>query len=85
MSWKSWVVQSVTKATAEQELPHQQFRFGVLAFYRCHATMSLLFRQFVHDIILYIPHFCKASRRIEILVLLWREYVRKDDMSVLIL
>ena len=49
MSWKSWVVQPVTKATTEQELPHQQFWFGVLAFYRCHATMSLFFRQFVHE------------------------------------
>ena len=49
MSWKSRVVQLVTKATTEQELPHQQFRFGVLSFYRCHATMSLFFRQFVHE------------------------------------
>lgn len=48
MPWKSRVVQPVTKASAEQELPHQQLWFGVLSFYRRHATMPLFFRQFVH-------------------------------------
>ena len=63
MPWKSRVIQPVTKATAEQELPHQQLWFGVLAFYRRHATMSLFFRQFVHENIIFsLAYFFNNTR-----------------------
>ena len=42
------MIQPVAEATAEQELPHKQFRLRVLALYRRHATMALLLGQFVH-------------------------------------
>ena len=47
MTWQSWMMQPITKSETEQELPYQHLRFGVLAFYRRHATMSLFFRQFI--------------------------------------
>lgn len=48
MTGQTWVIESVAKATAEQELPDHQFWFGVLAPYRRHAAVPLFFRKFVH-------------------------------------
>lgn len=44
MTGQTWMIESVAKATAEQELPDQQLWFGVLALYRRHAAMPLFFR-----------------------------------------
>ena len=48
MTWQTWMIEPIAKATAEQELPDQQLWFGVLAPYRRHATVPLFFREFVH-------------------------------------
>ena len=48
MSGKPRMVQPIPKATAEQELPYQQFWLCVLALYRRHTTMTLFPGQFIH-------------------------------------
>ena len=48
MARKARMVQPIAEASAEQELPHQHFRFRVLALYSGHAAMTLLFSQFIH-------------------------------------
>lgn len=48
MTGQTWMIESVAKATAEQELPDQQLWFGVLAPYRRHAAVPLFFGKFVH-------------------------------------
>ena len=48
MPWKQWIIQSIPKPTAEQELSHQQFWLRILALYRGHTTMALFFGQFIH-------------------------------------
>lgn len=45
MPWKQWIIQSIPKPTAEQELSHQQFWLRILALYRGHTTMALFFCQ----------------------------------------
>lgn len=47
-SGKPRVMQPEAEASAEEELPHQQFRLGVLSPYGRHAAMALLLGHFVH-------------------------------------
>lgn len=44
MPGQTRMIESVAKATAEQELPDHQFWFGVLVPYRRHAAVPLFFR-----------------------------------------
>lgn len=48
MTGQAGMVQPIAEATTEQELPHQQFRFGVLALYRRHAAMPLFLVHLIH-------------------------------------
>ena len=49
MTRQTRVVQPIAIPSAEQELPHQYLRLGVLPPYRCHTAMALLLGQFVHS------------------------------------
>ena len=48
MTRQTWVVQSITEPSAEQESPHLYLGFGVLPSYRSYTEMALLLGQFVH-------------------------------------
>ena len=52
MTRQTWVVQPIAEPSAEQELPYQYLRLGVLPSYRSHATVALFPGQFVHELLL---------------------------------
>lgn len=48
MTRKTWMIQPIAEAPAEQELTDHQLGFCVLAFYSGHIAMALFFCQFIH-------------------------------------
>ena len=49
-SGQPWMIQPIAEPPAEQELPHQYLRLGVLASYGSHAAVALLLGHFVHAV-----------------------------------
>ena len=49
MTGQTRMVQPIAEATAEQEFPDRDLRFGVFSPYRCHAAVALFFSQLVHN------------------------------------
>ena len=48
-SWQSRMVESISESPMPQEMPHQHFRFGILAVYGSHVIVALGRGEGVHD------------------------------------